>query len=232
MKKISVLFVLILSLSKGYSQYNSFGGAGGFNFGYSFLNTNSINEILPAHFKLNNNFISLGGDGYGMYKRYVFGGSGFGLFGPGAHTDSSLVSFNGAGGFFNFGYAVYNTPRFKLIPMLGIGGMGMRLKLSQSKDLTLQDIQNTPLNETELSWKNFVFELGLNVEYIIRKTEADDSKGLRIGLKIGYTVSPASDNWKYAGGSVSGVPKYMVNGFFARLVVGGAFFKNLKIEKK
>jgi hypothetical protein len=232
MRRIKITLLFLIALVQGYSQYNSTGGAIGINLGYSYLDTKSINEILPSHFQLDNNYLTIGGDGYGMIKRYVFGGSGYALFGPGASTDSSIVSFNGGAGFLNFGYAAFNKPRFKFIPILGIGGAGMSLHVSQYKDITLQDIQNQPLNETELTWSNFVFEIGFNLEYIIKKTDNDLSKGLRIGLKAGYTFSPASNKWKYVGGSVTGLPKFMMNGFYARLVIGGAFFSNKKIKKK
>lgn len=232
MSRICIILFLLFGINYSYSQYDSYGGGVGVNMGYSYLDNKVINEVLPAQFQLTNNFITIGGDGYGMFKKFILGGSGYALLGPGAHTDSSQVTFNGGAGFLNFGYAALNRPRFKFIPMLGIGGIGMNLRISEQKDITLQDIQNQPWNETNLGWANFVFEIGFNLEYIILKDDKENSKGLRLGLKAGYTFSPASNNWRYAGGTVTGLPKYMVNGFFARLVIGGAFFVNKKIDKK
>ena len=232
MKRIDLLLLLLISFNYSFSQYNTYGGAGGVNFGYAMLDTKPLNEILPSDLQLNNHFITLGGDGYGVYKRYVIGGSGYAIYGPGANNDSTIVSFNGGAGFVNFGYVAYNLPRFKFIPMLGVGGVGMSLRMSRFKDITLQDLQNESFNETELNWGNFIFEIGFNIEYFLNKDPEETTKGLRLGLKAGYTFSPASNKWKYAGGSVTGLPKFMMNGFFVRLTIGGGFFANEKIEKK
>lgn len=232
MRKISLIFLSIVASIQLYAQYNSYGGAVGFSFGYINMSNKTINEILPSHFQLDDHFISLGGEGYGMIKKFVLGGTGNAILGPGGNTDTSIVTFNGGSGLLNFGYAAYNSPRLKFIPLLGIGGVGMSLKVSQRKEVTLTDLQNNPLNETELNWRNFMFEIGFSLEYIFTKTDDDKSKGLRVALRAGYTFSPASNRWKYTGGNVTGMPKYMMNGVFARISIGGAFFANKKIEKK
>jgi len=200
-------------------------GGGGFTIGYGNMDVSPLNQFIPAGVgSFDNHQLLLGGMGHGFLGNFVIGGSGSAIIGQKIKTGPYNYSLGGGVGTFDFGYLVVNKPKLRVFPLLGVGGGGYGLQITQNNSVSAADIRTSPSREINISQGGFVldFSLNLNVIPVLVYDERDRSYGgFMTGLKVGYLYGFPSSNWRYSGGDVTGGPDFGLNMFYVKLIIGG-----------
>lgn len=228
--KTLILFIgsallMPVSLLAQNSENNYSGGGGGFTIGMGFMDVSKLHAFVPSGVpSFNNTHLLLGGTGHGIKGKLVIGGSGFGIVGNDIRTDSFKVNVGGGLGTFDIGYLLVNKDKVKLFPMIGIGGGGFGVSVAKNKSISAANASKDPGQEIKINAGGLVFDLSLNLNLIpVYKYDEKDKAygGFMTGLKIGYAYGFPTSNWSYTGGDVTGGPKFGINMFYFKLIIGG-----------
>ena len=206
------------------------GGAGGINFGGFHVDPSGFNQFLPEGYPgFTGDFLSIGGDGYFMYENIIIGGSGQGLHGDEIRFNQQKANIEGGRGFFQIGYDFLHKDKFKLYPLIGLGGGGMTMTFSTLGNQSKTDIVDGNTNgnylQTDISWRSFMFDLGVGFDFF---PETDGNSSPRLGIRAGYQFTPTHANFRYAGGPVTGATSYSLNGYYIRIIMGGGGFSKME----
>jgi len=219
MKKI--LFASSVLLSLGLSAQYSYSSGGAFTFGVQSSATDPLLELSPGAPDLSAVQFSFGGYGVWQVQRFVFGFKGAGLYGPSASANGLEYSAQSGYWSLDLGYKVINRDRFGVYPLVGIGWGGTKYSVASDQDLAI----TTPIafNSVEYQWSGLVIDLGLRAEHLFGFKQNESGKGGGMfGLELGYMFSPGNADWKtLGGGSVTDAPDYGLDGFYARVLIGG-----------
>lgn len=203
-------------------------GSGSFNIGYANLSNSDFQKFLPEGFgQLSESYLLLGGEGYALKGNFLMGGSGQAIIGKDESNNNLKTEVSGGMGFLNLGYAIINNEKLKIFPMLGIGGGGMELRISEDTDLSLTNIIEEPGREITLEVANFILDFSVGLDYIPTLYMAKNGKeggGFKTGIRVGYLLGFNNDNWEYGGGDIKGAPDFSLNSFYVKLVIGGYGF--------
>lgn len=230
--KLLGVFCLVLWCSWTMAQHAQNGvkheGSGSFNIGYVNLGNSDFQQFLPGDFnQISENYLLLGGEGYGLKGNFLFGISGQAIIGQDESHGEIRTEVSGGMGFLNFGYAVVSQDKIKLFPMLGIGVGGMELSISEVSEFTLSEIIEDPGREITLNVGNFMLDFSLGLDYIPSMQISENGKeggGFKTGIRIGYILGFNNDKWEYGGGEVRGAPDFGMNAFYVKLIIGGHGF--------
>lgn len=229
MKRSAHTLLFILSLfffSPIYAQNNiQGGGGGGFTIGYGTMDVSAFNDFLPDNYpKFNGTHLLMGGMGYGFNNRFVMGGGGSALIGDEIINDSLSASIGGGMGTFNFGYLLVNREQMKIFPMLGLGGGGYGLNITNNSNVSTEDIKADPFREISISKGGFIADVSLHFNFLPglqTDDESGSSGGFMTGLQVGYLWSFPDSRWEYTGGNITGGPNFGLNMFYVKLILGG-----------
>jgi len=201
-------------------------GSLSFNIGYAHLDNADFQQFLASEFSiLSEDYVLIGGSGYRMAGDFLIGCSGQFIFGPSDKYGDLKSEIVGGMGFFNLGYAIHNEEQLKIFPMIGIGGGGMNMKITEGGDLNLHEVVNNPKREINLTVGNFLldFSTGLDFSPFWEISEdGNEGGGLNVGLRAGYLLGFDSDKWSYSGGDVNDVPKFGMRSLYVKLLIGGS----------
>ncbi len=153
-----------------------------------------------------------GGEGYALVGRLLVGGGGFGISLQSTTSPSYNAEASVGGGYFSFGYALFNTRNVLLFPSLGIGGSGITVKVSEAKGGSFSDLLRDPPVSLTLENGGFFLKGGLTLAY----RYAFFLVGLNLGA--GYTLGAG---WSVNGNTSTGYPTYNQPVFWGTLVIGG-----------
>jgi hypothetical protein len=200
-------------------------GGGGLTIGYGTMDVSPLHNFVPGGVSsFSNNQLLIGGMGHGFLGNFVIGGSGSAIIGDKIKTGANNYSLGGGVGTFDFGYLVVNRPKIRLFPLLGVGGGGYGIQITENSSVSAADIRTDPAREINISQGSFVldFSLNLNVIPVLVYHEKDRSYGgFMTGLKVGYLYGLSSSDWRYSGGDVTGGPDFGLNMFYVKLIIGG-----------
>lgn len=204
-------------------------GQGAFQVGIMTLDLSELNTALAAASfpRFKNQFLTLGGSGYGVRGRWLIGGEGTALIGTDQSTASGLftLSANGGFGMFRIGYNLSTSQSFDLFPTVGFGAGGVGVVIRGRSAPTFTDVLTTPARSSSLSSGGFVLGAGVTSNLRIRFAEeqADSTEGgLLVGVSVGYVLQPASSSWKLdQTNSVAGGPAFKLQGLYVRCSLGG-----------
>ncbi|MFP4681716.1 MAG: hypothetical protein ACLFQB_14695, partial [Chitinispirillaceae bacterium] len=93
----------------------------------------------------------------------LMGGSGFGILAQTVQTDSVTARFSGGMGFFDIGYALVSLKNYSLLPVMGIGGGGMALRL-EPRQLAAPSFDSVLVNPRRTATMNaagFAIKIGI-----------------------------------------------------------------------
>ncbi|MDZ7846459.1 MAG: hypothetical protein U5L96_06670 [Owenweeksia sp.] len=172
MRPISILLALSLISTFSaelFAQESSSAarmGGGGFTVGYGSFPVSDLESFVPAGFNFSNDHLMLGGAGYSMIDRFVIGGSGSSVLGDEVNNDSLKMGLSGGYGTFDFGYVIVNKKRFKLFPMIGIGGGGYSLSISKRGNVSRSELVAEPEREIEISNGGFMMDFSVNMNFL------------------------------------------------------------------
>lgn len=224
-----IFFTILINI--GISQNKLSGGIGFFSTGYqnidiSNLNLELRNNNLPEFEK---NFLAIGGGGFGVVKNFVLGGEGFGLISPEKNNKDFNLSLSGGYGLFNIGYIIYSSKGLNLFPLIGFGAGGIELKIAQRKIISFNEVLNNPKNGSNLSIAGLMFNFGMSLVYNIDLSQTNNSKGINLGLNLGYTHFLQVGDWTLFEEEIFNGPKIGISGLYIKFTIGGGAIGN-KIE--
>src|SRR5450432_2843289 len=132
---------------------SAFGGA-------MVLDLGPLNDRLSANgyaAKLPLVFPILGGQGFGLFGRFLIGGSGAGLLARSVDgPDDTKVSASGAWGTFDFGYQLLRVNGFLVAPVISLGGYGMDVAINSKADESFDDAITTHNRGANLTSHGFL----------------------------------------------------------------------------
>lgn len=204
----------------------NYGGVGYFMVGYSGLQMDELNQSFKSAGipELATGAISIGGGGHYIYKNFIIGGEGHGLAGASAENSEYKTSHSAGYGFFNLGYVVLQGKAINLYPLLGIGGGGMTVSVTDKSKLTnsFDDVLHDPARESYLNTGGFLMNFSLSSDYFFAGSKSDKySSGFFIGLKVGYILNLTGNDWYFSGNKLDNSPKAGISGPYIRIVIGG-----------
>lgn len=231
-KSIVLLFVLffftsqMLSAQESKTKNKVYGGVGYFMMGYSGLQLDELNESFKsAGFpELAKGSITIGGGGHYIYKNFILGGEGHGLVGAVSENPDFKTSHSAGYGFFNMGYVVLQGKSINLYPMIGFGGGGMTVSITDKSKLTnsFDDILEDPGRESYISSGGFLMNFSLGSDYFFAGSKSDEySGGFLVGIKAGYILNLTGNDWYFNGKQLNDSPNAGFSGPYVRIVIGG-----------
>jgi hypothetical protein len=123
---------------------------------------------------------------------------------------------------FDVGAVVVRNPRFRVFPMIGIGGGGMQLRITESPAPSFDQIIADPARESLLDIGGFMLQAVLGVDYLLKLGEDKYGYGgLIFGIRAGYTQSFFTSGWEMGDIDIYGGPDTGISGFYIRFTVGG-----------
>jgi len=142
-------------------------------------------------------FPILGGQGFGLFSRFLIGGSGAGLLSRSVDAaNDRKVSASGAWGTFDFGYQLLRVNGFLIAPVISLGGYAMHVSIAPKGSVDFDEALANP--ERSLNLSNNGFLTGFSVlakTIVVGKTAAQApnartgySLGLRLGALYGFPI--------------------------------------------
>jgi len=223
-KKIfSFFFMFSVLINQAVGQTRTSGGEGYFMVGMQKLDVKELNTILQQHNYpvLDENYVSLGGGGYGIVNNFVIGGEGHGLIGSEVSNANYRLNLSAGYGMFNVGYVIYHNFGLRIFPLIGFGAGGIDLTIYEKPSPDFDDIMNNPKRGSSLSLGGLMFNLGLNGSYTLKFGGEDKNGGILIGFSAGYTQFLKLGNWTFFEKEISGGPNIGISGFYLRFSIGG-----------
>lgn len=226
-KNFSLLFIMTISII-GYSQESNkiSGGIGYFMPGFSFSNISDLNNRLLdyGYPELSTGSLTLGGGGHFIYKNFVIGGEGHGMIGNTSTNSKYKLNLSGGYGFFNFGYLIYKTPAMFVYPLLGIGGGGATLAITDRRNnpSDFNNLLEYPNRESYVTNEGFMLNLSMGMDFFVAGLKSENATaGWLIGLKIGYIYNMNGNEWYYNNTTLNDSPNSSISGPYVRFTIGG-----------
>jgi len=169
-------------------------------------------------------FPILGGQGFGLFSRFLIGGSGAGLLSRSAdETTGHRVAASGAWGTFDFGYQLLRVNGFLIAPVLSLGGYGMSITSTQTAEVGFNEALGNPTRSVTLTNNGFLTGLSLVAKTIVigRRGQVPGARsGYSLGLRVGGLYGFPVHGWRADGAAVAGDPSFGLRGGFAALSLG------------
>jgi hypothetical protein len=204
-----------------------YGGMGYFSAGYQHPNLSALNKALTREGfgAVPENYITFGGGGHSIIKNVVIGGEGHSFSGkhtwtdrPGGPVETAL---DGGYGLFNIGYVVTAKKGLLVYPMLGIGGGGLTLDVSDApQGATFENMLRNHQQGVKLENGGFLLNFQLAADYMMQGNEKGRG-GLLVGIRGGYMLAPGQwDNWTWNDATIGDGPDASLSGPYVRLTFG------------
>ena len=168
-------------------------------------------------------FPILGGQGFGLFNRFLIGGSGAGLLSRSVDESADRqLSASGAWGTVNFGYQLIRVNGFLLAPVLSLGGYGISVTSSSKEQTSFADALNND-RSSHLTNNGFLTGISLVSKVILLGKDAHEAharSGWSLGVRVGGLYGIPLHGWKSDGTKVNGDPPFGLRGGYAALSLG------------
>jgi hypothetical protein len=173
---------------------------------------------LPVVFPL------LGGQGFGLFSRFVIGGSGAGLLSRSVDAaQDRKIKASGAWGTFDFGYQLLRVNGFLIAPMLSLGGYGMNVTVAPKGEVDFNEALQNPTRSLSLSNNGFLTGISVIAQTVVlgRGAQVPGARsGYTLGLRLGGLYGFPIRGWTSNGASVNGDPPFGLRGGYVALSLG------------
>jgi len=173
---------------------------------------------LPVVFPL------LGGQGFGLFNRFLIGGSGAGLISRSVDAaNDRKVSASGAWGTFDFGYQLLRVNGFLIAPVLSLGGYGMNVTVASKGEVGFDDALANPTRSVSLSNNGFLTGISVLAQTVLvgRGAQVPGTRtGWTLGVRLGALYGFPVHGWTSNGATVNGDPPFGLRGGYAALSLG------------
>ena len=193
--------------------------------GYDNVSTATVNKWMPeglAYPNMKNSFLTFGIDGYAVRRNVLIGGQlqvkhGPAVLGAGGNLRPYIADLMAEGG-----YIFYNRKGLYLYSTLGLGYGAFATHIFNTRKKYPDFVPAEPAirENVVLIQQGVVGSLTLGADYFISNHDAPRTKGVALGLRVGYDARPTSSKWQASQYSIAGGPAYSASGFFVRLTVG------------
>lgn len=224
---IMVWMIMLIAVGSVSAQSHS-GGFGGFMAGGTSIQNGKLNDRLAAsaYATFPNEFITWGGGGYAVINNFLFGGEGHTLVSRRSYTSAFSQALSGSYGFFDVGQLVWVRKGFRLYYVAGVGGGGVRMRLSERTEPDFANVLTTPQREIRLQSGGWLLHAAVALDrWLFRSSDRGGTGGLFAGIRVGYTWSPLKNDWKWSGGTIPNAPDIRMTGPYVRLMFGGGGMK-------
>jgi len=175
---------------------------------------------LPVIFPL------LGGQGFGLFSRFLIGGSGAGLLSRSVDAaNDRKITASGAWGTFDFGYQLLRVNGFLIAPVLSLGGYGMNVTVASKGEVAFDDALQNPTRSVSLTNNGFLTGISLVAKTVlIGKPTAGTPNartGWSLGIRLGGLYGFPLRGWRSNGEAVTGDPPFGLRGGYVALSLGG-----------
>jgi len=227
---IPITVFLLATNLVGFSQETKSnkvsGGLGYFMVGYTGFNLGGMNTLLKdnGYPELTNGSFTFGGGGHFIVNNFIIGGEGHGLSGSKSSNANYDLAIGGGYGFFNLGYIVYNNPTVNIYPLLGFGGGGATIGITDKSKIpeNFNDLLENPARESYITNGGFMMNLSIGADFFIAGAKNENfSGGWIMGIKAGYIYNTSGDDWYFNNEKIAGSPNAGISGPYVRLTIGG-----------
>lgn len=161
-------------------------------------------------------YLSYGAGGHGRIGRLIVGGAGHALRGFTRAEGGASASLNdGAYGFFDIGYVMARGDRWRLYPLVSVGGGTVQIEVAQNVGPGFEDAIDDPGRRTRFETGGFLVGLSLAGEVNIPDWLAV------LGVRVGYYAAPASGSLRSDGIELQNAPDLSMRGPYVRISFGG-----------
>jgi hypothetical protein len=198
-------------------------GRGFFMIGLQNTNLSDLNGpmVSQGYSRFGENFALIGGGGYGIMGRVMIGGEGYALIDREASRGPAAAKLSAGCGFFDLGYILWRDDRFMAYGMLGLGGGGWSLRITDSAAESFEAVLVDPGRSSTLSTGGFLASLSVGADWYLRIGGDERGEGgMFVGLRAGYTAAPFKSGWEMEDFEITSGPKMGLGGPFVRLVIG------------
>lgn len=175
-------------------------------------------EKLPTVFPM------LGGQGFGLFSRFLIGGSGAGLFPRTTDLPANRrAGAAGAWGTVDFGYQLVRINGFLLAPIVSLGGYGMSATLSSKEESTFDEAIANPSRGTTLTNKGLLGGASIMAKLIFLGRGANvpgARSGFSVGLRVGGVYGIPYRKWEADGVTANDGPTFGLRGGYLALSLG------------
>lgn len=225
--------VCILLVNVSAKAQQSSGGFGHFIAGVGMPFSGQVQTRMqdPAMFGSNFSFntpgLYLGGQGLGVFNRFLMGGGGGGVSMNGS-TPIGEVEYSMGAGFFNFGYILVQKGSTNLYAFGGIGGGGGNLRIKNTSDtvtMRLASNQMIPAGENRKingGGLGFEFGIGLN-RFMMKSNDENRCSGFMLGLIAGVKLFPGQ-NWVFEANESKVNNLGNASSFYVGITIGGGSY--------
>ena len=169
-------------------------------------------------------FPILGGQGFGLFNRFLIGGSGAGLLSRSVDANSNReIKASGAWGTFDFGYQLLRVNGFLIAPVLSLGGYGMNVTVASKGEVGFDEALANPTRNVSLTNNGFLTGISLVAKTIIigKQTQVAGARsGWALGVRIGGLYGFPIRGWRSNGEAVTGGPPFGLRGGYLALSLG------------
>lgn len=197
-------------------------GTGFFALGVHAVNLAPLNDQLSGagYPTFATEMLSFGGGGHGVVAgRILLGGTGHGVVSPSKGYQGREVGVGGGYGLATLGYLFRPSPKLRVFPQLGVGGGGLQLEIGSAGAEQFDDVLQNPNRSATLQQGSVLLRVGAGLEYLFGPTH--DGGQFRLGLRVGYLLSPYDTDWNLDEHTLSGGPDASLGGPFFQLTIGG-----------
>ena len=222
-----ILCMFVAGLCWGQESKNPYenGGMGYFMMGVGTNDIGNLNSMLKDYdyWDMSDMFISLGGGGHAIIKRFIIGGEGHNIIGDVVTSGDTKTSLWGGYWLVNMGYMAYATKRLRLYPLVGFGGGGLIFKIVDIQGSpSFEDLLDDPTRSVEMSTGSWLVSVSFGLDYLIAHEETEMGVGgMILGFRAGYNFALSKGEWELDDVAVSDGPEIGFTGPFFRLIIGG-----------
>jgi hypothetical protein len=226
----AVVSLLVASPGWGDEDENDdrdHGGKGYFAIGWSALDLDPLNDALVAsgYPRFSEDFLSLGGGGYGVIGHFVIGGQGHAYLGEGRDATLGAQNYRSdlvAGmGFLDLGWVLWSGGRGRLTPLVGLGGGGLSVEIEELAAPTFGQVLAQPGHRSDLSTGGFLLDLGADFDVLLGRHFEEHHGGFLLGVRAGWILAPIHGGWQLEGRDIAGGPDIGMTGPYVRILLGG-----------
>jgi hypothetical protein len=177
--------------------------------------------VSQGYSRFGENFIQIGGGGVAILDKFMIGGEGYALFDRNASRGPVKARLSAGCGFFDLGYIFWRDYGLVAYGMLGLGGGGWTLRITDSAEAPFESILANPGRSSTMSASQFLVSLSAGADWFLRFGGDERGEGgMFFGLRAGYTLAPIKGKWEMADFEITSGPKMRLAGPFVRLVIG------------
>jgi opacity protein-like surface antigen len=200
--------------------------------GYSYMTNDVLRQMYVAvGDELNQNYYTLGLACTSEYKRFIYGVTIQG----GITQPITIQNYNSNGlnyqvfsnfqnALLQFGYAVVNTKKFKLYPIIGVGAGRVALQVQSQNAVSITQLNSQYYTGTEsnIFKYNASFDAGIGADFFLKAPKSTEEKeyGAILGVRIGYTQGIGIGNWGYDAGTLTDNPSYNPSTIYIKANIG------------